>query len=287
MEIVCDGGPSQGCGHLRRSLALADVLQSRKHKVRLRSLSPAGATILAEEEAPNAEGSPDLLLFDLPDTQEAPIAQACEGGTLTIALDYFGQASPTLTISVRERMTEIVGTRRSGIEYAIVREEILAEKSETVGEGVLLMLGGSDVRGLTTQLARTLIEMGADLTVILGPYAPNPGTLTGAQVFRNPPNLPSLMARTRWAVSSGGVSMSELMFLGKPVHVASQTDAEEKLASLVMAKGGLLGVGIDSVRMYSDNELKKVSVRASEIVDGMGAQRIVDSVEEILAGATH
>ncbi len=282
VEIVCDGGPSQGCGHLRRSLALAQVLEERHHRVRVKPLSASGAKILADARAPNSQGAPDLLLFDLPDTIDAPIADACDGPIPTLALDYFGQARPTLTISVRERGETLHGRRESGLEYAIVRDEIRQQDRGTTGRGVLLMLGGSDVRGLTTVLAAALVEQGAEVTVVLGPYAPEPGYMGNVQVFRNPPNLPERMANTRWAVSSGGVSMTELMYLGKAVHVAAQSEAEFNLANLVLQQGGLLGVGLESLRVYTEPEVEKVAGQASKIVDGLGAERIAQRIEALL-----
>ena len=144
------------------------------------------------------------------------------------------------------------------------------------------MLGGSDVRGLTTSLAAALVELGAEVTVVLGPYAPEPGELGNAQVFRDPSNLPELMAAARWAVSSGGVSMTELMYLGKAVHVAAQSEAELNLANLVLQQGGLLGVGVENLRVYTESELETVAGQASKIVDGLGAERIAKRIEQLL-----
>jgi spore coat polysaccharide biosynthesis predicted glycosyltransferase SpsG len=93
-------------------------------------------------------------------------------------------------------------------------------------------------------------------------------------VCTNPSNLPELFARSDWAVTSGGGSLFEGLCLGKAVHVLPQTAAEERIARHVDSQGGLLGIGLDSLRAYSVNEVIKVAAKGAHLVDGLGAQRV-------------
>ena len=285
IEIVCDGGPRCGYGHLRRSSALAEVLVARGFRVRISPRSAAARRLIASGREP---GRPDVIVFDLPDTAQPAIADTRRRGIPTVALDYFGPDRPTLTLSVRERPPVPPGRRDHGIELAIVRAPIreLAARSPAAGDGVLVILGGADVRGRSAAIARAVRRLEDDVTVVLGPYAPAIDDAGGARVVRDPADLPGRMAACRWAVSSGGVTLTELLCLGKPAYVAPQTAAERDLVRPLAARGAIFGVGDEPARAPTEAERLDIAAAARAVVDGRGADRIADRISD-LCGRRH
>ena len=76
--------------------------------------------------------------------------------------------------------------------------------------------------------------------------------------------------------------MMELMYLGKAIHVIPQTEEEYNLAQLLFMRGGLIGVGLDSLQIADASLRSKTSHIARRLIDGNGLTRIATSIESIL-----
>lgn len=71
----------------------------------------------------------------------------------------------------------------------------------------------------------------------------------------------------------------ELMFLGKPVHVLPQTNAEARLSRLFLRDKAILGIGFEELNIRpSSVTLEKVGRNARTLIDGQGARRIIKEV---------
>lgn len=111
-------------------------------------------------------------------------------------------------------------------------------------------------------------------------------TLCGHSVLFLPPEerYAEGMARSKWCITNGGLTMLECMSLGKACWVVPQTKAEWEFAFRAYEQGALLGMG-DDVKMPSDRDIRVVGEMAGEMVDGRGAERIVDLIEgEVASG---
>ncbi len=282
VEVLCDGGGAYGYGHIRRSYTLARALEKEKYPVKFTVLSKSKKFFIPDFTSTDIE--PVIQVLDLPYEIRPWVDQANEKNIPTIARDYFGNARPTLTISIYEHRTPLpAGCRFSGLEYALIRSEILQHTPPTVGDGVVVMIGGSDLNRVGESIALSLTASGKLVNLIEGPaikenYATN---LPNVTVLYTPKNLESYMATCEWAVTNGGGSMMEMMSLGKAVHVVPQTKDELLLAQIVFDKGALLGIGLDKLRVPTFEEIKQVGKQARKLVDGHGVDRIIKIIEGI------
>jgi spore coat polysaccharide biosynthesis predicted glycosyltransferase SpsG len=281
--IICDGGGALGFGNLRRSVTLALEFKRQGHSVRVEPISGPAASLLPP--SPRDDGEADLLLLDLPYEADHWVLAARRSRTPVVALDYQGSVAPDLVISIFDRGTAPGGAKALvGLDYAIIREDVLSLSPAPPGSGVLVMIGGGDQSGLGERAANIVHDCGCGVELIDGPLAvPGSQTLAdGITRVRSPDDLARRMACCEWAVTSGGGAMLEMLCLGKSVHVIPRTGHEEMLARLVLERGGLLGIDFASLRVPSPEAMARVSATARALVDGKGAGRIVDAARQLL-----
>jgi spore coat polysaccharide biosynthesis predicted glycosyltransferase SpsG len=280
IRILCDGGGILGFGNLRRSAILGRALAARGHGVRVEALSEQGRALLPS--APSDAGEADVLVLDLPYAADDWVRSA---RAPVVGLDYTGEASPDVSISIWQRGTASGGGRMLvGLDYAIIGPEIVALAGRKDGDCVTVMIGGGDADGLAEEVALRLIGLGESrVTLIEGPLAVVRRELPpSVRRLRSPADLEQRMASCNWAVTSGGTSMMELMCLGKAIHVVPRTKFEEGLARQVLARGGLLGVGFESLALPTPERQAQVGAQAASLIDGRGAERIGDIIESLL-----
>jgi len=279
--IWFDGGGQFGFGNICRSAEMARELAARGHDVltvplsgKAKSLSPSRAV---------GRGRVDVVLLDVPYSGGEEVIRAHALGAKVVALDYEGGEVPDAVVSLQDNRPMPTQTRRHvGVEYAIIRSELRAAKGAVCKSGdVLVILGGGESEGLSSEIVRRLHEV--PLCVVHGP---NAGTLQperkNVRVLHNPSRLPELMSDCPWAVTSGGTSMLEMLYFGKAIHVVPRTAAEMEFAQSFLKKGALLGVGLDSLREPAADQFISCERRGPELIDGCGAHRIADIVEEFL-----
>jgi spore coat polysaccharide biosynthesis predicted glycosyltransferase SpsG len=262
IRIVCDGGGPYGIGNLRRSTTLAECFRSHGHTVwtdavseRARRLLPACGPGQREQEVA------DLWL-----------------------LDFAGAGAPDLIVSVFDHGNAPSGCDHIvGLEYAIIRQDVVALAPARGGDGVVVIIGCGDDVGLGEMVAARVADFAGKVMLIDGPLAKITRDLPSKVDRRqSPPELASLMAGCEWGVTSGGGAMLEMMCLGKPTFVVPRTGQEQSLAKFVLSKGAILGVGAESLQAPAAEALSEVSGRARSLVDGRGSTRIVQAVEALL-----
>ena len=284
IEVLCDGGGEYGYGHIRRSYTLAKALEREKYQVKYTVLS--NSKFLVKPEFTSAEVDPVIQVFDLPYEIKPWAERARKKNIKTLALDYFGDERLLLTVSIYEHRIPLPkGRRLSGLEYAIIRPEILDFAPAAIGNSIVVMIGGSDLNRDGERIASQLSDTGRDIYLIQGPginedYSAHIPNVT---VLKDPKDLESRMANCEWAVTNGGGSMMEMMCLGKAIHVVPQTNDELLLAQIVFNKGAILGIGHDSLSIPSPEKIQKVGKRAQELVDGRGVHRIIRLIDGILS----
>lgn len=127
-----------------------------------------------------------------------------------------------------------------------------------------------------------LHQLGCSVTLIDGPLAGLPKPVPDVvDRVRSPIDLAARMAACAWGVTGGGGAMLEMMALGKPVHVLPRTEFENALARLVLAKDGLVGIGLESLSLPRADAAVRISASARRLVDGLGVERIVNAVEAL------
>lgn len=282
VEIITDGGGSYGVGHIRRSLTLAHAISNRGHAARVSFASDAARTLAPN--VPDDKGTADILVIDLPYDGDEFLRQARTTGVKTAGLDYIGSENPDLLIAVIERNAAPgCSNRYAGLDYAIIRPDVMSLAPSFQGSGVIVVIGGGDQRDEGVSIAENLSGRGMDVTLIEGPLVKTQSQDAGAYIrVKDPKNLPQLMADCAWAVTNGGATMMEMMCLGKAVHVIAQTPAETELANIVLQQDGLLGVGIDTLKVPDAKTTRDIGLNARRIVDGNGVNRIIGQLEALL-----
>ncbi len=283
--MICDGGGEYGFGNLRRSATLAECFRSRGHSVRIEALSDRARNLLPIPQEPQEKnGISDLWLLDLPYNGDAWVNKARAAGRPVAALDFVGAQSPDLIISVFDHGHAPVGGKHFvGLRFAIIRQDVVALSPAMAGEGVVVIVGGGDEIGLGETVAARVADLGNTVTLIDGPLAKITRELPNRiSRRRSPPELANLMAMSAWGVTSGGGTMLEMMCLGKAVFVVPRTTFEESLAQYVFAQGAILGVGLESLQNLSAGTMGRVASKARSLVDGCGADRIVQAMETLL-----
>jgi spore coat polysaccharide biosynthesis predicted glycosyltransferase SpsG len=282
VELYCDGGPGLGYGHIRRARTLAAQLERDGVEVRLDGLSPVARSLLPPPGS--GQGRSKVVIFDAPGGLDGPIAQAQAGGQCVVSLDWFGATVPDVNIVIYPHQ-EVRALRRSyiGLDYVLVRDEIASLPRDTgVGQGVLIVLGGGDVRGAGHDVAGRISRWGLDVTLVQGPLASDTSPAQGYRVLVDPPGLPQLYAQCRWAVTNGGGCMFEAMCAGKAAVALPQTAAEARVAAWALRQGGLLGIGMEALRNFTGDEIGPVGTRGAALVDGRGAQRVSEIIRGVL-----
>jgi spore coat polysaccharide biosynthesis predicted glycosyltransferase SpsG len=286
VRIICDGGKKFGFGNLRRSATLGVEFKRHGYDVFVEAVSEEGRRLLPS--SPADRGEADLWLLDVPYNADAWVTRARHYGRPVAALDYEGDESPDLGISIFPR-----GTWRGkgahgkyhlvGLAYAIVHPAVVELSPAPTGTGVLVIIGGGDADGLGEQAALALHQQGCAVTLIEGPLAaatlPNfPGEILR---LSSPSDLAVRMASCAWSVTGGGGAMMEMLCLGKPVHILPRTGHEAALAQFVLRHGAVLGVGLNSLGPPKAS-LDSISEQARTLVDGRGMQRIIEAVAGLL-----
>jgi spore coat polysaccharide biosynthesis predicted glycosyltransferase SpsG len=283
--MICDGGGEYGYGNLRRSVTLAECFRSLGHSVRIDAVSGRASDLLPAAREPAEEiGLADLWLLDLPYDGDAWIKKGRDAGRPVAALDFIGTQCPDLVISVFDHGHAPVGGKHLvGLQFAIIRQDVVALSPAAAGNGVVVIIGGGDETGLGETAATLVADFGNTVTLIEGPLARVTRELPQRIMRRkSPPELADLMATSEWGVTSGGGTLLEMMCLGKPAFAVPRTKFEHSLAQYIFARGAILGVGLESLHVPSAEAMGQVAEKARSLVDGRGMVRIVQAVESLL-----
>ncbi len=310
-------GRSIGFGHLRRCLTLAEELQRRGHAPALwitgdetgpRLVAEAGIAAehiekgVAAVELRLQAAQPELLVVDDYALSAADIAQLHRRVRLAVVDDLADRAlDADLIQNGNANAAELdyhsppACVRLLGPRYSLLRAEFRARPRRTAPaqlRRVLVMLGGSDARGLTTRVARLcrqlLTEVAVD--VVVGPLASLSDELSALDVtiHRAPPDLVTLMTNADLAVSAGGQTNYELAACGLPaVSICVADNQRGNLAALASVPTLLAtfddddaGLRASLERLAQDRPLRQIlSDAGQDLVDGLGAVRVAEALE--------
>jgi UDP-2,4-diacetamido-2,4,6-trideoxy-beta-L-altropyranose hydrolase len=190
-----------------------------------------------------------------------------------------------------------------GIRYSLLRREFVRWRSwrkeiPGVAHRVLITLGGSDADNATLMVVSALAAVEADTleaVVVVGADSPHYEALQAAacgsrhaiRLLRNVTDMSQLMAWADIAISAAGITVYELANLGVPmclVAIAGNQEANARLLDLAGAARGLgslrdltprrIAAAI-SLLIRSKPDRDSMSARGRELVDGLGAERVV------------
>jgi N-acetylneuraminate synthase/pseudaminic acid synthase len=277
VSIYCDANSIIGTGHVKRSVSLANFLNKNDFNIKVYPLSNEAQKLIPESLVTLNKDS-DIVILDTPTNYSVVIKDLKVAGKKVIAMDIAEDCDQDCTILVYEHKKLNFSNRFTGFEYTIIRDEFKAQKrlSTPVSNlNVLVMLGGGDIKNESIIVSSKLAEFGCNVNLVVGPLMKVPEDLPSSiLVHSNPNNIAELMADCDWAISNGGGSLFELLYLNKPTHVLAQTIAEETIAKQFLERESILGLGLDQLKKYSISELKTTVSKINNIIDGEGTGRI-------------
>ena len=195
-----------------------------------------------------------------------------------------------------------------GTRYVLLRREFLAWRDwkrdiPEIAHRILVTPGGSDPDNHTLKVIQALQEVdipGLEATVVIGPSNPNSDVLEAAatqsripvSLVRDANNMPELMARADVAVSGGGTTARELLFMETPALFLILANNQRHIVEYIEDQGSgrnlgqagdvsseSLAEGITS--LAEDFNLRvTISRRARQIVDGQGSHRVISSMQK-------
>lgn len=211
-----------------------------------------------------------------------------------------------------------------GPRYAPLRESVRRARTQREGRGpvgppartgavtattrpahdpprVLVVMGGTDAAGLLPGTVRALAATGvpAAVDVVRPPGRTLDAAWSGPVRFRTVdplPDLPGAAADVDLVVSAAGTTVWELCCVGVPMALVRAADNQLEGYQAVTEAGAAAGLGtaadlsgpdaVDTLReLLSDAALRDgLAARAHDVVDGRGAERVLDAVRRA-AGA--
>ena len=284
VSLWFDGGGRYGFGNVRRSLELGARLSKLGHDVSFCPLSGDAARLAKTAEPPKSNRA-DVVVLDVPYAGDHWLQRAQAAGARVLALDYEGEGAPELVVSLQAVRGLPPSARHFvGIEYAVVRSEFRrVKKAGNVSGPVLVLLGGGASAEYSARIAQRVASLKKAVVLVQGPLANKVGDLPeNVQVAVMPLNLAELMASCAWAVTTGGTSLLEFLYLGRPVYALPRTAEEAVFANTIAARGALLGVGEEALQMPGPESCKKCMAVGPALVDGAGCERIGNLITTLI-----
>ena len=195
-----------------------------------------------------------------------------------------------------------------GPKFAMLRREFSPWRGwrrdiATAGRKILVTMGGSDPDNLSAQVCEALEDLrvdGVEIRLVAGSSNPHLASLRsmaeqwgGAlRVEQNVRDMPEVMAWADVAVSSAGSTCWETCMLGLPSILLVLTDNQQPVARELASQGIAIHRSPDTpatrewicgrVRslLLSSALRREMSERASKLVDGRGAERVVAAMQD-------
>lgn len=195
-----------------------------------------------------------------------------------------------------------------GPEYFPLRREFLLARSKNGQHGkpvkrVLVTMGGSDPENQTVRIAALLKRLRSleIIDVLLGPaYTSREEIIKITSddnrfvLHQSPSDVALIMEKADLAITGGGTTCNELVYLGVPVAVLVLAENQERMAAAVERFG--CGRSLGYFRAVSDDSLFQaikdiinapsslaaMSDRGRKIIDGRGGERLAEYINNFM-----
>ncbi len=184
-----------------------------------------------------------------------------------------------------------------GPSYALVAPHILeARRPESAPKGILITFGGSDPHLLSAPVAKAIRNALPDIPihVVLGGGVENAAEISRelsripiVSVSHDVPSLGAAIVGAELVISAAGSSLYEVAALARPMILAITEDNQSALGALNWAEtidvrsnaDGPQLIADATARLYRNKTLiTELGTRASTVVDGNGARRILERI---------
>jgi UDP-2,4-diacetamido-2,4,6-trideoxy-beta-L-altropyranose hydrolase len=283
-EIAPNATPAETAARIRGLGAHVALLDHYGLGIDIEMAIRGVAPLAVIDDAPTRKHDCDLLIDPTLGREEGEYAALLPpGATVSTGSEY-----APLRAEFREARTKALHRQRSGL-----------------AERVFLSFGASDPRALTLPTARELVRVLRDciLDIVIGPTAQSQAALVQlcaerphVSLWVDPPGIADIMARADIAVGAAGTMSWERCCLGLP-SVAVPIVANQLNVAVVLSRSGAASVPSvsldvaphqlagEAAALISDRSRRlEMSVRAANICDGLGAQRVSLLLERLSRG---
>lgn len=319
------GGHKLGTGHIFRDLELANTLRSQAEVFfhvdgsngAFEILYKCGLKYVFEGNLKKAleEFCPELVIYDRPYS----LGKMEEIGQIKkpkiIALDYFyyDDSRVDAVINIKNHYLEGHSIKKikkiyEGTEYAIVREEILKQRTKKSKlsrkvKNFLITFGGADPRNNTQKAIQILNRININkfnVGIILGHIFRKGLRYPLEKYFHNYVVSDKVLDMSSWmcwadmAFCGAGTTMMELLCIGCPAVVLPQNKEELDLAREMAGEKALLllepGFSMNSAKekieeLICNSHLRKeIAQKGKKLFNGKGKERIKQIIFQELKG---
>jgi len=295
-----------GTGNITRMAALYEFLRQsiKEHSLFFFSNSLNNQNILDKlGYAIKITNTPDLNFhlgfFDSPinfskgflenEKEISQIREFRKRTTKLIAFDLFNKV-PFFDIAINLLPPDIRiphTTYFTGLEYAIIKEEVLQQKSNVVqqpNKKVLITIGGEDKENLSQKVIDSFSAYPAyHLVVLKG--ASNTNILhvsKNIRVLENTQKIGEFINNSAFVISGAGNTLLEAIYLGKPTIVVPRNYHEKIFFDYLRQNIPLFQLDqVDMLINEDENFFSKIRVKYFTSLDGKGKVRIRDIVSSL------
>lgn len=272
--IRVNGGKDIGFGHLYRTLAIAQNIQS--HDITFVTSSGAdfspGREFLGRYNYPItlidsdehfidqlSELKPDIVINDILDTDAEYISELKQRGIFVVNFEDLGEGNRLANVVINDLYPDIFPQENHwyGVEHSILNPnfEMVDSREEPVGtvDHILLAYGGSDPSNLTEKALKAIKLVGftGDVTVVIGPGCDNLSQLeelasdvgNNTRIMKSVDNMALLMKDASLALTSAGRTVTELMTVGVPT-IAMCQNLREMRHNHASSNFGVVNLGL-------------------------------------------
>ena len=208
--------------------------------------------------------------------------------------------APELKYSCNIDTVQLLGTK-----FVLLRKEFLKYKNwkrkiSYKANKILVTMGGADPDNVTLKVIKAL-NMIADpdfeIKIIVGPANMNIESLQKElslslftySLLSNAENMSSLMAWSDLAVSAGGITCWELLFMGLPIVILITAENQKRVAEELHTLGVAMNLGSRNIRtsdfvhalssIITDSKSRSsISENSRKLIGGVGADKVVSEM---------
>lgn len=312
--LFADGGPGVGTGHIFRLYPIFRSLRDSGVPIEMwvplepESLVHLGLKdVQAISHSPNAFADmlsrckmPIVVLDTYRNLTELQALLREQGCRIAVFDDHFqvrGEVSLVVnsspTVSSKDYANSDVGQLLLGPMYASISSSFAEARTKYAVSGtisrIVVALGGSDSRGnLPALLGATLPLLGTPVEVCVLSTAPVeldiPEHITLLWAWLDQDSLAQRLASCDLAILAGGTMLWQTACIGVPTLSWPQSPGQEKHAAAWESQGAIVAIrDLDAltpamVKLQSWSVRSQLSNAGRHLVDGLGANRIADSL---------
>jgi spore coat polysaccharide biosynthesis predicted glycosyltransferase SpsG len=317
--VRADASPSIGLGHVMRSLAYAQAARERGIDTLFVSIeglgtelaSRRGFTVLGVSDTEDTSWGRvltlrDVVLFDAYHLSAQALSASARRGVLTVVMDDAARAGHVDVVIYPERSKAPQGLPAGcaalcGMRYAPIRGEFSSRRrlrgSATERGSLVIVLGGADTTDLTAAVVRAAASERprsfSSIQAVMGPGAFDRERVDLAgdvQLLRDPPQLHELFDHAVAAISAAGITAWELYCMGVPTAIIEVSSNQTIAARAASTAGAAMYLGVGTAALdvipqaigaLGDPLVRsRLSTAALAFVDGQGAGRVIDELDE-------